>query len=199
MYTACTPLLQQIQPTNPWAQPCPQPTSFTVNDFLLKNNTISLKVTYDSDAGIDLICPNRAQDYYESYSDGAWDLSCDVDGLARVITDGKGWVWVGQNHFCDYFTGCKGRTATSSRGPSTVAIQGNFTTLASELTCVEDTDGTQTCTLTNPEFKIPVTGYSEGPWILGYGAMALDGTYLPDCGERRPPWVEDPETCDETK
>tara|TARA_R110002060_G_scaffold38643_1_gene49922 strand:- start:114 stop:338 length:225 start_codon:yes stop_codon:yes gene_type:complete len=59
--------------------------------------------------------------------------------------------------------------------------------------------GTQTCTLTNPEFKIPVTGYSEGPWILGYGAMALDGTYLPDCGERRPPWVEDPETCDETK
>lgn len=105
MHTACTPLLQQIQPTNPWAEPCPQPVSFTVNDFLLKNNTISLKVTYDSDAGIDLICPNRVQDYYESYSDGVWDLSCDVDGLARVITDGKGWVWVGQNHFCDYFTG----------------------------------------------------------------------------------------------
>ncbi|KAH7411505.1 hypothetical protein BKA64DRAFT_382788 [Cadophora sp. MPI-SDFR-AT-0126] len=196
---SCTPPLQAIQPTNPWATPCPQPTAFTITNFHLQNNSVSLDVSYDSAAGITLICPNKAQSYYETYRDGVWDLSCDVDGLARVITDGKGWVWVGQNHFCEYFKGCKGRTATSSRGPSTVAIQGNFTTLSQELKCIEETDGSRTCTQTSSQFEVPVTGYSEGPWILGYGAMALDGTYLPECGERRPPWVTDAETCDGMK
>ncbi|KAH9209133.1 hypothetical protein DL95DRAFT_449536 [Leptodontidium sp. 2 PMI_412] len=190
----CTPVQQEVQPTNPWAAECPQPTAFTVTNFKLFNNSVSMKVTYNSD--VNLICPNQAQDYYESFYDGHWDLSCDVDGLARVMTDSKSWLWVSQNQFCDYFTGCRGRTATSSRGPSTVAIQGNLTTLASEITCVDESDGTQTCTQNSPEFKVPVTGFSEGPWILGYGAMGLDGTYLPDCPTRRPPWVTNTADCD---
>ncbi|KAI9053201.1 hypothetical protein LZ554_003467 [Drepanopeziza brunnea f. sp. 'monogermtubi'] len=191
---SCTPLQQAVQATNPFPA-CPQPSAFTIADFQMRNNSVSLRVTYTS--SVNLICPNRAHSYYESVdSRGVHSLTCDIDGLARVSTDGYSWLTVSQNQFCAALTGCRGGTSTSSRGPSTVAIQGTLKTLADEISCVVEADGTRTCTQLRPVIEVPVTGFSEGPWILGNSAMALDGTPLPQCTTRWPPWVTNTANCD---
>ncbi|KAH6665718.1 hypothetical protein B0J14DRAFT_568857 [Halenospora varia] len=174
--TACTGVIRETLPTNPWATPCPIVPYFKISSYKLSNNNLSFGLTYQTSY------PNLTTLHCTSIASlstpASYQMRCDIDGLSQVTTDGTTFV-----------ESCRGQTSTSSRGPSTVQIVGNLTTLSDHISCSADSSGGKTCNQTSDEIVIAVSGYTEGPWILGFGAMALDGTPLPSCTTRRPPWI----------
>ncbi|KAH8656583.1 hypothetical protein BGZ60DRAFT_417289 [Tricladium varicosporioides] len=193
-FPTCTAIIRETLPTNPWATPCPIVSYFKISSYKLSNGNLSFGITYQT--SYPSLTTLRCTSIPSFSTATSYQMRCDVDGLSQVTTDGATFIKVGQNHFCDYFQSCRGQTSTSSRGPSTVQITGNLTTLSDHISCSVDSSGARMCDQTSDEIVIPVSGYSEGPWILGFVAMALDGTPLPSCTTRRPPWVTRTADCD---
>jgi len=56
-------------------------------------NTASVKIQYGNGT---FSCPGRCGSY-----NGQFDCNCDSDGLLRVISDGRNWIWVQEWYWCD--------------------------------------------------------------------------------------------------
>ncbi|KAF4627984.1 hypothetical protein G7Y89_g10165 [Cudoniella acicularis] len=186
---ACTAVQSAIVPTNPWASPCPIVPTVNITDFQLSNNTLTFGISYMSTYPY----LNSVKCVQTGSQIGQWYV-CTVDGLIQVETDAKTYISFSENLYCSFFKSCAGHTATSSRGPSTIQITGTTNNLSSSIFCSTTAQG-RTC-VQNDNISIPVLTYTEGPWILGHEAMALDGTPLPNCTDRSPPWVTDVAHCD---
>ncbi|KAI3401467.1 hypothetical protein diail_10901 [Diaporthe ilicicola] len=172
---------------NPYASlGCPLPTALAVSGLNSTidsngNNAGSVKVTYGNGTFSCPDTPGHCQTY-----DGLLDCNCDPDGLLRMITNGKSWIWIQEWYWCD------AQEQRPTKALSTLALTANFTSLADYLTCDK---ATGTCTQSKP-LTVPVDGYGGGG-IIGFAPININGTYLPNCPSQNAhsPIVTNTATC----
>ncbi|KAL1848917.1 Chitinase 2 [Diaporthe australafricana] len=172
---------------NPYASKgCPLPTALAVSNFKSTidskgNNAGAVKVTYGNGT---FSCPDTAN-HCQTYN-GLLDCNCDPDGLTRIITDGRSWLWVQEWYWCD------AQEQRPTKALSTLALTANFTMLADYLTCDK---ASNTCTQSKP-LTVPVDGYGGGGTI-GFAPIDINGTYLPNCPSQNAhsPIVTNTATC----
>ncbi|KAK2604335.1 hypothetical protein N8I77_007276 [Diaporthe amygdali] len=171
---------------NPYASlGCPLPTALAVSGLKSTidsngNNAASVKVAYGNGT---FSCPDTPG-HCNTYN-GLFDCNCDPDGLLRVISDGRSWLWIQEWYWCD------AQEQRPTKALSSLALTANFTSLADYLTC----DKAGTCTQSKP-ITVPVDGYGGGG-IIGFSPIDINGTYLPNCPSRNAhsPIVTNTATC----
>jgi hypothetical protein len=125
--------------------------------------------------------PGRCGSY-----NGQFDCNCDSDGLLRVISDGRNWIWVQEWHWCD------AQDQRPAKAYQSLALTLNFTGLADYVSCDK---ATNTCTQSKP-LLAPVGGYGGGGTI-GFSPIDVNGNDLPNCPYRpgHSPIVTNTATC----
>lgn len=172
---------------NPYASKgCPLPTALAVSGLKSTidangNNAASVKVTYGNGT---FTCPDTPG-HCGTY-DGLFDCNCDPDGLLRVISDGRSWLWIQEWYWCD------AQEQRPTKALQSLALTANFTSLAGYLTCDK---ATGTCAQSRP-ITVPVDGYGGGG-IIGFSPIDVNGTYLPNCPSQNAhsPIVTNTATC----
>lgn len=172
---------------NPYASKgCPLPTALAVSSLKSTidangNNAASVKVTYGNGT---FSCPDTPG-HCNTY-DGLFDCNCDPDGLLRVISNGKSWIWIQEWYWCD------AQEQRPTKALQSLALTANFTTLADYLTCDK---ASGTCTQSKP-ITVPVDGYGGGG-IIGFSPIDINGQYLPNCPSQNAhsPIVTNTATC----
>lgn len=172
---------------NPYASKgCPLPTALAVSGLKSTidskgNNAASVKVAYGNGT---FSCPDTPG-HCGTYN-GLFDCNCDPDGLLRVISDGKSWLWIQEWYWCD------AQEQRPTKALQSLALTANFTSLADYLTCDKTTG---TCTQSKP-LTVPVDGYGGGG-IIGFSPIDINGTYLPNCPSQNAhsPIVTNTATC----
>lgn len=174
-------------PFNPYASVgCPLPSALAVSGLKSTidangNNAGQVKVTYGNGT---FSCPDTAG-HCGTYN-GLFDCNCDPDGLSRVISDGKSWVYFSQAYWCD------AQEQRPTHGYQSLGLSANFTSLTDYLTCDK---ATKTCTQSKP-LTIPVDWYG-GAGIIGFAPIDVSGQYLPNCPSQagHSPIVTNTATC----
>lgn len=172
---------------NPYASKgCPLPTALAVSGLKSTidkngNNAASVKVAYGNGT---FSCPDTPG-HCGTYN-GLFDCNCDPDGLLRVISDGRSWLWIQEWYWCD------AQEQRPTKSLQTLALTANFTSLADYLTCDK---GSGTCTQSKP-ITVPVDGYGGGG-IIGFSPIDVNGQYLPNCPSQNAhsPIVTNTATC----
>ncbi|KAK7697390.1 hypothetical protein SLS64_013582 [Diaporthe eres] len=172
---------------NPYASKgCPLPTALAVSGLKSTidangNNAASVKVAYGNGT---FSCPDTPG-HCGTYN-GLFDCNCDPDGLLRVISDGKNWLWIQEWYWCD------AQEQRPTKALQSLSLTANFTSLADYLTCDK---ASGTCTQSKP-ITVPVDGYGGGG-IIGFSPINVNGTYLPNCPSQNAhsPIVTNTATC----
>lgn len=141
-------------------------------------NTASVKIQYGNGT---FTCPGRCGSY-----DGLFDCNCDPNGMLRVLSDGKTWIWVQEWYWCD------AQEQRPNKAYQSLALTLNFTSLADYVACDK---ATKTCTQSKP-LLAPVGGYGGGG-TMGFSPIDVNGNDLPNCPYRpgASPIVTNTATC----
>ncbi|KAL2067250.1 hypothetical protein VTL71DRAFT_1674 [Oculimacula yallundae] len=173
--------------TNPYSATCPIPSTYVINNFISYDGPggdVALTISYGS--GV-FTCPNTFE--HSSSSNGRFTLDCDDDGLVKVVTDGKTYVYVVQKFWCDEVPKPPGSYAT-------LQSSANYTFPADALFCETDDINIRTCLQLEPDIIIPVQSYTAGGTI-SFTPLDTNGAPVPQCPTivSTQPIVEDPSTC----
>ncbi|KAN0112533.1 hypothetical protein V8E51_005484 [Hyaloscypha variabilis] len=158
------------QAVNPWADQCPVPYHFWVNDFFSNATFASLTVSYN---GGTFLCPNAPSN--EITYNGVYDMYCDDDGLVRVITDGQSWITISEYTWC----------LPIPRPPQdlpTLEAASNYTSFDQAIDCEDNNYGGTVCVQIGQDFAIDVQRFGIGGDI-GFEPLDINGNWLPNCPE----------------